>query len=121
MKELHRSADPTSRYVASHVVPSTTLDTLQMTLAAPAPFYIKLDVQGGELAVLRGATRALVDASACEVELSLAELYQGQGSWQEVLAFLEAAGFAICDVERVFADPASGDLLQVNALVRRGR
>ena len=119
MKPRHLSADPTSRYVSSQVVQSITLDLLQAELAVSRPFYIKLDVQGGELAALRGATEVLHATGACEVELSLAELYDGQGSWQDVLAFLAAAGFAICDIERVFFDSGSGDLLQVNALLRR--
>jgi FkbM family methyltransferase len=121
MNSLHISADPNSEYIGSQVVQSTTLDILEAELAPMAPFYIKLDVQGGELAVLRGATHALAAASACEVELSLTELYEGQGSWQDVVAFLASSGFGICDMERVFADPTSGDLLQVNALLRRGR
>jgi FkbM family methyltransferase len=121
MKRLHVSAEPNSKYVGTQVVQSTTLDRLQATLTMSTPFYIKLDLQGGELNALHGATAILGGTSACEVELSLAELYEGQSSWQEVLAFLASAGFAVCDIERVFFDPTSGDLLQVNALLRRGR
>ena len=120
MKRLHVSAEPSSKYVGTQVVQSTTLDRLQTTLTMSPPFFLKLDLQGGELAALHGATAILAQTSACEVELSLVELYEGQSAWQEVVAFLAAEGFALCDVERVFVDPASGDLLQVNALLRRG-
>lgn len=119
IRELHVAADPRSRYVGSQTVECTTLDFLQAKLATKAPFYLKLDIQGGELAALRGAAGVLSATRACEVELSLAELYDGQGSWQDVVAFLASAGFALCDIERVFADPDNGDLLQINALLRR--
>jgi FkbM family methyltransferase len=119
MNDLHVAADPNSRYVGRQAVQSTTLDRLQAELTADPPFYVKLDVQGGELAALRGAPTVLSDTIACEVELSLADLYLGQSSWKEVIEFLSAAGFVICDFERVFADAASGDLLQLNALLRR--
>jgi FkbM family methyltransferase len=119
MKELHVAAAPNSQYVGSEVVECTTLDLLQAKLTAQPPFYVKLDLQGGELAALRGATDVLAATRACEVELSLAELYEGQGSWQDVVAFLASVGFAVCDIERVFADPGTGDLLQFNALLRR--
>lgn len=119
MKRLHLSAAPKSEYVGTQVVQCTTLDLLQAKLTMTPPFHVKLDLQGGELAALRGATEVLGDTSACEVELSLAELYEGQSSWQEVIAFLASLGFAICDIERVFVDAGSGDLLQVNALLRR--
>ena len=55
----HVSAAPNSRYVGSEVVQSTTLDLLQARLTMVPPFFIKLDLQGGELAALHGATEVL--------------------------------------------------------------
>jgi len=119
MEQLHVVADPKSRPTGTQVVQSMTLDRLQSSLAMSPPFFVKLDLQGGELAALRGATTVLSCTSVCEVELSLADLYRGQSQWQEVVALLGSAGLTICDIERVFAHPRSGDLLQVNALLRR--
>jgi FkbM family methyltransferase len=121
IKDLHVAADPHSQFVGSQVAECTTLDLLSAELNARPPYYVKLDVQGAELAALHGAAEVLDATSACEVELSLFELYEGQSSWKEVIDCLASAGLAICDVERVFADPISGDLLQINALLRRGR
>jgi FkbM family methyltransferase len=119
MAERHRSASPNSGYVSPQPVKTTTLDTLQDRLKPAPPFFVKLDIQGGELAALRGAASVLRGAVACEVELSLTELYEGGANWQDVVAHLVADGLAMCDVERVFFDHVSGDLLQVNALFRR--
>jgi FkbM family methyltransferase len=119
MAERHLSAIPNSRYISSQIVKTTTLDALLEGIGPAPPFFVKLDLQGGEMAALRGASAVLRSAEACEVELSLTELYEGGAGWQEVVAHLTAAGFAICDVERVFFDPVSQDLLQVNALFRR--
>lgn len=119
MDERHRLANPNSRYVDRQSVEITTLDLLQSQLAPVVPFYLKLDLQGGELAALRGASSVLRSTFACEVELSFTQLYQGGASWQEAAAYLAAADFVICDIERVFFDPVSRDLLQVNALFRR--
>jgi FkbM family methyltransferase len=112
----HTAANHDSRYVGTEIVQTVTLDSLRVELSPPAPFYVKLDVQGGELAALRGAPGVLRETAACEVELSFAELYKGGATWQEVSAYLDRAGFTICDVERVFFDPVSKDLLQINAL-----
>ena len=119
MKALHVSAAPGSKYVGRQVVQSTTLDLLQASLTTSPPFFVKLDLQGAELTALNGARKLLTATIACEVELSLADLYDGQSPWHEVVALLGTAGFTICDIERVFIDPVSGDLLQVNALLRR--
>ena len=119
MSERHRAASPGSRYVGAQRVMTTTLDTLEDTITPPPPYFVKLDLQGGEMRALLGAASVLRSAVGCEIELSLTELYQGGASWQEVIAQLATAGFVICDLERVFFDPASGDLLQVNALLER--
>ena len=119
MADRHRNASPSSIYVSSQTVKTTTLDALQDHMRPAPPFFVKLDIQGGEMAALRGATSVLRSAVACEVELSLAELYEGGASWREVVAYLVADGFLMCDFERVFFDHVSGDLLQVNALFRR--
>ncbi len=119
MAERHRSASPNSRYVSSQPVKTTTLDALQDRMGLAPPFFVKLDLQGGEMAALRGAAAVLRSTVASEIELSFTELYEGGAGWQEVVAHLAANGFVICDLERVFFDPASMDLLQVNALFRR--
>jgi FkbM family methyltransferase len=60
-----------------------------------APALLKIDVQGAELAVLKGC-RSLLDRFAwIYVECSFIELYQGQPLAGEVIAYLEQAGFIL--------------------------
>jgi FkbM family methyltransferase len=61
-------------------------------LARPA--LLKIDVQGGELGVLRGAHEVLGSVDAILVEASFVELYEGQPLVDEVWHFLHAAGFS---------------------------
>lgn len=119
MLARHLDAAPDSEITGEETVCVTTLDDLRADSGAPPPYFLKLDLQGGELAALSGASRLLQQTSACEVEISLAALYEGAPTWEEVTAHLRAAGFMLCDLERVFFDRASHDLLQVNALFRR--
>ena len=119
MLDRHLDAAPESEVTREETVSVTTLDELRADSGAPPPYFLKLDLQGCELAALRGATRLLRETSACEVELSLASLYEGAPTWEEVTAHMREAGFTLCDLERVFFDRASQDLLQVNALFRR--
>ena len=119
MAERHRNASPSSIYVSSQTVKTTTLDALQDHMRPASPFFVKLDIQGGEMAALRGATSVLRSAVACEVELSLAELYEGGATLAGWSSTWSPMAFSMCDFERVFFDHVSGDLLQVNALFRR--
>ncbi len=59
------------------------------------PDYLKLDVQGGELDVLHGATNALASAVVLEVETEFVPLYQDQPLFGDVQLFLRAHGFVL--------------------------
>lgn len=57
------------------------------------PSLLKIDVQGYELEVLKGASGLLHAIDAVYVEVSWTELYQGQAMHDEVDALLAGAGF----------------------------
>jgi Methyltransferase FkbM domain len=71
-------------------VPTTVckLDDYQSETGIPMPDLIKLDVQGYELEVLKGATNCLGSTKAVIAEVSFEEFYQGQCLFHEVLGFL---------------------------------
>lgn len=56
--------------------------------------FIKLDVQGFELNVLRGGRKVLSRTTGVMLEVSLLSLYQGQPSFYEVASFMRESGFA---------------------------
>jgi FkbM family methyltransferase len=55
----------------TRLVPATTLDALRKQLALTPPYLLKLDVQGAEEAVLRGAANLLKDTHVvvCEADM----------------------------------------------------
>ena len=54
--------------------------------------FIKLDVQGHEAAVLRGAERTLAMTTACLVEVLVDQLYVGQSTFVEIVNLMDRAG-----------------------------
>jgi FkbM family methyltransferase len=75
---------------------------------------LKIDVQGFELEVLRGAQRSLhnIDWVLCEV--SFREFYEGQALANEVIALMDGAGFiihGIIDTTAVAGLAVQADLL----------
>jgi hypothetical protein len=83
--------------------------------------YLKIDVQGAELDVLRGAESTLSSVPLLEAELSTVTLYEGQALIGEVIQHVQHQGYDLIVLERAFRDRATGDVLQVNGVFRRAR
>src|SRR5436305_6541647 len=75
MADLHVRHAPDSQVVETRDVRVARLDSLDV-LQPDEWAYLKLDVQGGELDVLRGAEQTLPRVRVVEAELSAAELYE---------------------------------------------
>ena len=85
-------------------------------LAAPA--LLKIDVQGFELEVLRGAA-ALLDAfDWLYIEASWVALYEGQALAEEVIAFAADHGFTLASTHNR-SDASDGSPIQADLLFRR--
>lgn len=120
MAEQHVRSAPESRYVGVETVPVARLDTLRAEIVHPRErVYLKADVQGLELDVLNGASVLLEQCRIVDVELSLVPLYEGAAALPDVLDYLEERGFVPVWLDPVFADAATGRLLQVDGLFQR--
>lgn len=79
-------------------LPLTALDELVAELALPPPYLLKLDVQGYELEVLRGAPRTLAATEAVLTEVSLLQYNEGAPLVAQVIAELDRQGLRLYDV-----------------------
>lgn len=79
-----------SQTVARHEVETKRIDDMDEIKDVD---FIKIDVQGGELAVLSNAGRALASAVCVQAEVEFVELYKGQPMFADIDAFLRANGF----------------------------
>jgi FkbM family methyltransferase len=116
-----------------HVVTTARVPTVRLDDVAPAinADFIKLDIQGAELLVLRHGRRTLSCASVVETEVLFVPLYRDQPLAGEVMHFMNQEGFwlhRILDVHGrcyrpltvgtellsrvVFRGPESGGVLQ---------
>jgi FkbM family methyltransferase len=81
--------------VALLEVPVATLDSLEPHWQKASRALMKLDVQGCELNVLRGARLALQKCAYVYAECSQVELYRGQALFPDVASFLADNLFAL--------------------------
>ncbi len=108
---------PGTDEVGEIAVNVSTVDAEVVLDGAPGPVLLKIDVQGTELDVLRGAQRTLAAIEWVYVELSFVELYLGQDLAPAVIAHLDRAGFDVAGVYNV-ARSSTGVALQADWLFR---
>ena len=101
-------------------LPMTTLDRVLLTgKPYPTPYFLKLDVQGFELEILRGAEEALQNTEAAMLEVSLLEYNQGAPLFAEVVAFMAARNFVVYDVSGFFRRESDHALYRIVLLFVR--
>ena len=66
--------------------------------SAPPPFLLKLDAQGFELEVLRGASGIFPDTIAVLCEVNAVDFYEGQAGFEEIYAFMRQHNFRLIDL-----------------------
>ncbi|MBN8530421.1 MAG: FkbM family methyltransferase [Alphaproteobacteria bacterium] len=79
------------------VVRTCEVDTKKLDDIAdvPPPDFIKLDIQGGELNVLKNATKALESAMVIEIETEFVPLYKNQPLFGDIQVLLREHGFVL--------------------------
>ena len=120
MMTAHEDAAPLSRYVRKEVVQVRRLDEIAMDyLPCDGCILIKIDTQGYELEVLKGATQLLGRTVALQLELSLVKLYAGAPSFVEAVSFANSLGYELFGIVPGFRDKRNGRLLQVDGFFMR--
>jgi FkbM family methyltransferase len=83
-----------------------TLDSIIEWLGLSKIDVLKIDVQGFEVGVLRGARNALDRVDIVMVEVSIFDFYQNNSDgWFEVNDILNKAGFELWDIAKISKNP----------------
>lgn len=80
------------------VVPQFKIDTMWEALQFEGPALLKVDVQGGEIEVLKGAENTLQNFEIILLEVGLIEQYIGQPIFHEYVGYLAERGFVVYDI-----------------------
>jgi FkbM family methyltransferase len=120
MLDSHVVALPDSAIINTEMVKIARLDATADPLVREASrLFLKIDTQGFELPVLRGAAGLLERVALIELELSLVPLYDGQALLPDVMTQVQSMGFVPVWLEQGFSDSAAGRMLQMDGLFVR--
>jgi len=121
MLDSHIEGAPDSKIIGKEKVTVLPLDEIAKDyLKGAKKIFLKIDVQGFEQEVLKGAQEMIGKATGIEMEISLVPLYEGQ-TWllPEILAYMEQKGFVLTSIVPAFTDHKSGKVLQCNGIFYR--
>jgi FkbM family methyltransferase len=91
---------------AEEVRATTVDDVFEEVARGASASFLKVDTQGFDLEVIRGAAATLERLAAVQVELALQRTYEGQPGHLELLAVLEERGFSPALLFPTFSDKA---------------
>jgi FkbM family methyltransferase len=81
--------------------------------------FLKLDTQGYEKNILKGAVSSLKKIKGIQIELALKPSYNEAPSFKEIYKILEDAGFTLYSIEEGFEDDKTGQLFELDAIFFR--
>ncbi len=97
-----------------------TLDSVVSQFGlSPSSVLLKLDVQGAELEVLKGAKEILSKTDFIALEVSTVVTNEGAPDFAQVISFLDDTGFVLEDVIGFHRQLFAGRMNQMDILVRR--
>lgn len=115
--ESHTDPFPDSSVVDHEEITVKKLDSIFSTIYKERDkIFMKIDTQGYEMLVLKGAKNSLSKISGVQLEMALTPLYQGEKTYKEIIEFMEDKGFHLYSVEPGLTHPQSGKLLQMDGI-----
>lgn len=120
MLPSHIESAPYSKYIDTETVKVHRLDGLDIaTIKAAKHIFLKIDTQSYEMPVLHGSKGLLHNVIGIQLEMSVLPLYEGQALFQELLTWLDEAGFEMWGIILGFMNPVTGRMLQFDGIFFR--
>ncbi len=102
---LYKRNDFRGRPGEERIVPLRTLDEIVASRRLADPLFIKIDAEGSELGILKGAGKVLGRTSGVIVEVNLDDRYGAEGATlAEIEAFMVASGFSLVGILDAWVD-----------------
>jgi len=120
MLESHEKSAPESKYVGHETIDVKTLDSIMNELSINEDnIYLKIDTQGFESKVIKGAEMSLNRIDTIQLEMSLIPLYKDELLFNELYTLLCSKGYTLVALEPGFSDSNSGQMLQIDGIFHR--
>ena len=115
IKDEHINNAPDSKLISEQPIEEKKLEDIFNDFDLKNKnLFLKIDTQGYEFQILKGAEKILKEFKGILVEVSLVELYEDQKNWLEIVEFIQSHGFKLWSVDRGFTNKKNGQTLQMD-------
>jgi FkbM family methyltransferase len=120
MLMAHMETAPNSGVIGQEEITIQRLDSIIGDLGSKdANILLKIDTQGYEKNVLEGAEKSLHHIHTIQIEMSLVPLYKDEIPFLDMITLLCQKDYSLISLEPGFANPLTGQLLQVDGIFHR--
>jgi len=116
MRDEHCEAWPHSAINKLIMVEKRRLDDLIQIEDLLGPVFVKIDVQGHELQVIRGGRKTISSSQRVMIEWNIADLYEGQPKFDEIYDEMKSMGFCLDEMISPLRHPKTGELMSVDLI-----
>ena len=112
--------EPSIAYIGKQDVPVRRLDELLEVISRPDDsIYLKVDTQGYEMNVLKGALGIIGRFALIQLETSFFPVYQSETLIGDAIKFLDYLGYRPVAMEPDWEDSKTGEVLQADVIFAR--
>jgi len=120
MLPAHLKSVPGSRCTGRELIEVKSLDSIFGDLCKPTNrIYMKMDTQGYEGRILKGAEKSLKWIDTVQMEMSLVPLYEGELLFYEMCEFMGEKKYDLIAIEAGYSDPDTSQIMQVDGIFHR--
>jgi len=112
-------AESGTAILKTETVPINTLDNLLKQVKWEKDIWLKIDVQGFEREVIRGANETLKIARVVQIELAVIPSYEQSPYLEEIIAELRTFGFTLYSIMSGFRNYDTGQMFEVEGFFIR--
>lgn len=101
---------------STKIVKTKSLNTILSEKNITYPNFLKLDVQGHEIEVLKGCLNVLANVEICLLEVTLIKLGDNDVLFTELNNFMDAQGFQVYDITQFMRRPFDRAMYQMDVM-----
>lgn len=117
INKIHLKQEPNAKFISKEKINLISLDyLLKKKFFKKKRIFLKIDTQGYEKEIIKGASKVLNNLHCIMLETSITPMYKGEESYTKIIKFMKKKGFYVWAIERGFSNKNTGRVNQLDII-----